>query len=176
MNKNLNYYLNLNYPIEIVKIDEKDGGGYQASVPLPGKYAFLGDGETIEEAIENLNETKAYLFQKYLEKGIPILEPDERSEKEYSGRFILRIPSELHRFLSIEAKKNETTLNQYCLYLLTRKSFLNSIQEELKEIGDEVKSAFLKIKEIDYKFEHSGWNDSAEHFRESRFEVYRRSA
>lgn len=125
MEKNLEYYMNINYPIEILKIIEEEGGGFQASIPLLGKYAFLGDGETIEEAITNLEETKKYLFQKYLEQGIPIPEPvEEDEEKEYSGKFVLRIPSELHRYLSFEARKNKTTLNQYCLYLLTKKSLL----------------------------------------------------
>ena len=120
MEKNLEYYLTLNYPIEIIKIKEEEGGGFQASIPLLGKYAFLGDGETIEEAIVNLAETQKYLFQKYLEQSIPIPEPGEEEEKEYSGKFVLRIPAELHRYLSFEAQKNKTTLNQYCLYLLTK--------------------------------------------------------
>ncbi len=128
MKKNLAYYMNLNYPIEIIKIKEEEGGGFQASIPLLGKYAFLGDGETIEEAIMNLTEIKKYLFEKYLEQNIPIPEPGEDEEKGYSGKFVLRIPSELHRYLSLEAKKNKTTLNQYCLYLLTKTSLLNSLQ------------------------------------------------
>jgi len=128
MEKNVEYYMNLNYPIEIIKIKEEEGGGFQASIPLLGKYAFLGDGETIAEAVANLTETKKYLFQKYLEQDIPIPEPQEDEEKEYSGKFILRIPAELHRYLSLEARKNKTTLNQYCLYLLTKTSLVNSIQ------------------------------------------------
>ena len=34
--------------------------------------AFLGEGSTVEEALANLEKTKRYLFQKYLEQGIPI--------------------------------------------------------------------------------------------------------
>ena len=54
--------MNLNYPVEIQKIEENEGGGYTASINMLGKYAFRGDGETIEEALEDLKEaTELYL-------------------------------------------------------------------------------------------------------------------
>ncbi len=159
--------MNLNYPIEIITIPVADGGGYQARIPLLGKYAFLGDGDTIEEAINDLNTVKEYLFKKYLDENIPIPEPEEdKVEKEYSGRFILRIPKELHRYLALESEKNDTTLNQYCLYLLTRKSLLNTLQEEITEIKTEIKSFFKHIKEIDYKIDHADWQFKTECFNE----------
>jgi antitoxin HicB len=119
MKKDLTYYLNLNYPIEIYKIDEEEGGGYQASINILGKYAFRGDGNTIDEAISDLEEVKKYLFERYLTEGIYIPEPDNINDKKYSGKFILRLPIELHKILSEKAKYNCTTLNQYCVYLLT---------------------------------------------------------
>ena len=153
MKKNIRYYLNLDYPIEIKKIKEEDGGGYMATIPLLGKYAFVGDGANIEEAINNLNEIKEYLFERYLKEGIPIPEPKEEDEKQYSGKFLLRMPVELHRFLAMEAKKNETTLNQYCIYILTRKAFLSSIQEDLEEVKADIKNVFTSIRKINYKMD-----------------------
>lgn len=70
MKKDLDYYMNLPYPIEIIKIKEEEGGGFQARILLLGKYAFLGDGETIEESLNDLEKVKKYLFQEYLEKGL----------------------------------------------------------------------------------------------------------
>lgn len=154
MKKNLKHYLNLEYPVEIKKIPQEEGGGYSTSIPQLGKYAFVGDGETVEEALANLNEIKTYLFGKYLEQGIPIPEPEKEEEKEYSGKFLLRVPKELHRFLALEAKRNGTTLNQYCLYLLTRKSFLRGIQDDLSEVKENIHDVFSRIKKIDYKIEH----------------------
>ena len=95
-------------------------------------------------------------------KESPITEPTKQKEKEYSGRFILRIPSELHRHLAVQAKENDTTLNQYCLYLLTRKSFLNGIQEELKNVSEEIQNVYKSIREINYKIEPSGWRNKIE--------------
>ena len=155
MRKQLKHYLDLEYPVEIRKIPEEEGGGYSASIPQLGKYAFVGDGETVEEALASLNEIKSYLFEKYLEQGIPIPEPEKEEEREYSGKFLLRVPKELHRFLALEAKQNSTTLNQYCLYLLTRKSFLKSIQDDLSEVKENIQDVFSRIKNIDYKIEHA---------------------
>ena len=70
--KNLEYYLKIPYLVEITEINEEEGGGFLASIPLLGKYAFLGEGRTVEEALANLEKTKRYLFQKYLKQGIPI--------------------------------------------------------------------------------------------------------
>lgn len=153
MKKDLKYYLKIAYPIEINEIPEEEGGGYNASIPLLGRYAFQGDGDTIEESIENLNSIKKYLLSKYLNEKIPIPEPEREEEKEYSGKFLIRVPKELHRFMSIEARRNNTTLNQYVLYLLTRRSFLSGIQEELKDIRIEIRNVFSRFNEIDFKIE-----------------------
>ena len=154
MEKDLKYFMSLNYPLELIKIAEEDGGGYSASIPMLGKYAFVGTGNTPEEAIDSLNSIKEYLFKDYILKNIPIIEPNiqNEDEKDYSGKFILRIPKELHRFLSIEANKNNTTLNQYCLYILTRKSFLKSIFDEITEVKKEIKYTTDSINKIDYNY------------------------
>jgi predicted RNase H-like HicB family nuclease len=154
MQKRLDEYMRLPYAIEIIPISEDEGGGYTASIPQLGKFAFTGDGETIEEAIQNLNEVKKDLFSRYLQKGISIPLPKAEADKDFSGRFVLRIPVELHRYLSAEARKNGSTLNQFCLYLLTRKSTLHTIQEELSLAGKEMRSVFESIIETDYQVEH----------------------
>lgn len=150
MRKNLDYYMSLKYPVEIEKIPEEEGGGYHVCIPLLGRYAFVGDGDTIEEALAHLEEVKRDLFSLYLARGIPIPEPDEE-EAEYSGKFLLRIPSELHRYLAQQAKRNNTTLNQYCLFLLTRKAYLHTVQEEMEEIRREIRGLHQRLQEISFK-------------------------
>ena len=59
MEKNLEYYLNLPYKIEVTPILDSLGGGFSASLPEVGRRAVVGDGETIDEAIKNL-EKPAY--------------------------------------------------------------------------------------------------------------------
>lgn len=43
------------------------------------------------------------------------------SDKDYSGRFVLRIPSDLHRRLEASANANNATLNAYITMLLARR-------------------------------------------------------
>ena len=46
--------MKLEYPVRIERLAESDGGGYLATVPdLPG---CMSDGETPEEALENVQE------------------------------------------------------------------------------------------------------------------------
>ncbi len=43
-----------------------------------------------------------------------------KSQREYSGKLMLRIPKELHRQLAEAAKENGVSLNQYALYKLAK--------------------------------------------------------
>ena len=122
MEKNIAYYMNLKYPIEITELTEEEGGGFDASIPMLGKYAFTGYGDTLEEALQSLEEVKRLNFEYYLERGTKIEEPPKEEPKEYAGRFVLRIPKSLHRRLAEDASVNGTSLNQYCVYLLSQNS------------------------------------------------------
>jgi antitoxin HicB len=119
MKKDINYYMNLNYPIKLVRLSNDDGGGYMATIPLLGEYAFVGDGESSEEALNNLERVKADWFKTLLENGNTIPEPILEEDIDYSGKFVVRIPKSLHRRLATQAKLNETSLNQYVQYLLS---------------------------------------------------------
>ncbi len=117
--KDLAYYMNLKYKIEIVPLSEEDGGGYEARIPQLGKEAFRGYGETVVEALAHLEIVKKDLFERYLKEGVPIPEPDLKEEK-YSGRILLRIPFYLHKELSELAKKEDISLNQFLNHLIER--------------------------------------------------------
>ena len=59
--KNLDYYLNLPYKIELKKIPQNQGGGWGAFMPELNNIAFFyGDGESKEEALAELEE--AFIF------------------------------------------------------------------------------------------------------------------
>ena len=49
---------------------------------------------------------------------IAIREPHELDS--YSGQFKLRIPKSLHRRLAEQARQEGISMNQYCVYLLSR--------------------------------------------------------
>lgn len=52
------------------------------------------------------------------EEGIEIPEPD--SLEAYSGQFKLRIPRSLHRSLAEHSQREGISMNQYCVYLLSK--------------------------------------------------------
>jgi antitoxin HicB len=113
--KNLNYYMNLPYKIEITP--EEDGIGFNAVIlDLKGCMAF---GETIEEVYETIIEVKQAWLEIALERGWQIPEPPPAEFKEYSGRFNVRLPRYLHRELSEMAEGEETSLNQLVVAFLS---------------------------------------------------------
>ena len=112
--KTLDEYMKLHYPMEIV--EDEDEGGYVLSFPdLPG---CLTIGETIKEAIDNSEDAKRQWLKSAIEEGIEIALP--KSNDDYSGQFKLRIPKSLHRSLALNSKKEGISMNQYCLYLLSK--------------------------------------------------------
>ena len=62
--KSIDYYLNLDYEIIIRKISEEDGGGYFAY--YKDFKGVMGDGETADEAIEDVKSA----FKSYLEVAL----------------------------------------------------------------------------------------------------------
>ena len=116
--KNIDYYMALPYKMEIV--EDKDEGGFVVSYPdLPG---CITCGETIETAISNANDAKKAWIEAALESGIELQE--RNSLEDYSGQFKLRIPRSLHRSLAEHSKKEGISMNQYCVYLLSRNDAL----------------------------------------------------
>ena len=83
---------------------------------------FLTCGETIERAVENAADAKKAWLEAALEEGIEIHEPG--SLEEYSGQFKIRMPRSLHRDLAEHSKKEGISMNQYCIYLLSKNDAL----------------------------------------------------
>ncbi len=112
--KTLDDYMTMPYRMEIV--EDTAEGGFVVSYPdLPG---CITSGETLESAAQNaLDAKKAWLIAA-MEEGIEIHEPDNLEE--YSGQFKLRIPRSLHRLLAEHSQKEGISMNQYCVYLLSR--------------------------------------------------------
>ncbi len=112
--KTLDEYMAMPYRMEI--IEDKDEGGFVALYPdLPG---CITCGETAESAVANALDAKRQWLEAAIDSGIEIYEPD--SLKDYSGQFKLRIPRSLHRTLAEHSRREGISMNQYCVYLLSR--------------------------------------------------------
>jgi antitoxin HicB len=111
--KPLEYYLALKYPVTLHEAPE---GGFVAEIEeLPG---CLAQGETPAEAYQELEEArKLWLGTTYADgQEIPLPQDD----REYSGKFIVRVPKTLHRKLDLMAEKEGTSLNQLVVSELSR--------------------------------------------------------
>lgn len=112
--KTLSEYMAMPYRMEVV--EDRDEGGFVVSYPdLPG---CITCGKTVEKAIENATDAKRAWLEAALEGGVEIQEPD--SLQDYSGQFKLRIPRSLHRSLAEHSKREGISMNQYCVYLLSK--------------------------------------------------------
>ena len=112
--KPLKYYLSLKYP---VSIEEAPEGGYFIQVKdLPGCYS---QGETVEEALKNVEEACKLWMESMYEDGNEIPLPGS-AEKQYSGKFNVRVPKSLHRKLNEMAEKEGVSLNHFLVSTLSR--------------------------------------------------------
>ncbi len=114
--KTVEYYMNLPYKMEIVA-DTKEGG-YVAS--FPDLTGCITCGETVEDVCKNADDAKRAWIEAALEQGVEIKEPSTQAD--YSGQFKLRLPKTLHKSLAEHAKAEGISMNQYCIYLLSKNS------------------------------------------------------
>ena len=118
--KTLDYYLSLPYRMELVP--DPDEGGFAVSFPdLPG---CLSCGDTADAALQNALDAKKAWLEAAIESNVSINEPG--SLDDYSGQFKLRVPKSLHRSLAENSKREGVSMNQYCVYLLSKNVSLSS--------------------------------------------------
>ncbi len=115
MEKDLNYYLQLSYKIEVIPILPEDGGGYEANLPEIGRFAIVGDGDTPAEAIADLEKIKTEQFRHYLEKGIDIPEPGIESKEKNVERFVIRFPTGLRNEIVLQSKESGISPDEFIL-------------------------------------------------------------
>jgi antitoxin HicB len=113
--KSLEYYFGLKYPVTI--IPDVTGGFVAEIKDLPGCYS---QGETLEEIYQNIEEARRLWMESMYEDGNEIPLPGSETEKEYSGKFNVRVPKSLHRKLDEMAVKEGVSLNHYIVSTLSR--------------------------------------------------------
>jgi antitoxin HicB len=137
MKKNLDYYLSLNYPIELTR----EGGFFVAAHPdLPGCVA---QGDTADEAIANLDDAREAWIAVGLEDKQFIPEP---LPEEFSGRLSLRMPRALHGALAHEAQRQGVSLGQFIVSALSGAVGFGRVVEQSKNV--EVSELVQAVKEL----------------------------
>lgn len=113
--KSVEYYMGLPYNYIIQPITDESGYYFYAHVlELDGCQST---GDSFEEAYENLRDAMKGWLETKLENGFDV--PLPVKNENFSGKFIVRVPKSLHYKLSLEAKEEGVSLNQYALYKLS---------------------------------------------------------
>lgn len=139
--KTLDYYLSLDYSMEIKKIEDNGNTKIEISIPDLGRYSCRAVGDSLEEALDYLKSIKRTIIEHCLKKGIQIPLPSKCDFEEYSGKMLLRIPKELHQKIAEQAKANNTSINQYLVYLLTKASG----NVDIKTVCDRIEHSIASI-------------------------------
>jgi antitoxin HicB len=119
--KDLKYYMSQNYRKTIT---EEEGVFFVEVPDLPGCVA---DGDTPNEAFNNIREAMEAWVTSRLAAGLPVPEP--RSASSFSGKFVVRVPKSLHRQLSEQAEQEVISLNQYVVSILSKAAGGNEATE-----------------------------------------------
>lgn len=115
------------YPIYLRWSDEDRA--WIAEVPdLPG---CMADGPTENEAISAAKVAAQLWIEVAGADGREIPKPTNDTEVA-SGKFVVRIPKSLHRKLQLMAKREDVSLNQFVLSLLSAHEAVRAIKEEGK--------------------------------------------
>ena len=140
MNKNINCYLDLPYTVIMRRDDE---GDYVARIEeLRGCSAHAS---TPAEAFENLREAQRLWIEDAIEAGHLVPEPQEQQSLP-SGKWIQRVPRSLHRSLTKLAERENVSLNQLVVSVLSEavgaKSWVETIAGRSRSNGSRTPSKF----------------------------------
>jgi antitoxin HicB len=162
MDKNLEYYMTLNYPVRTCADPE---GGFFIEIPdLPG---CMSQGDTIEEAYAMIEDAKRAWLEVEIEDGRPIPEPQEINA--YSGKILVRMSKSLHKKLADQAKTENVSLNHHVVSILSEGA-------GSKVKASELKSLEMKIGQIIQVIEQIAKNDIARFSYQQRGILQRISA
>lgn len=135
----LSYYLALDYPYTVVP----DDGSFVIEFPdLPGCMAQVEGANEIPGAAE---EIRTLWIEGEYEDGHDIPEP---VRKEFSGKFVTRVPRSLHRDLVESARREGMSLNAYVNYLLAERDVAARISARLDELEQRARSRPAKLARV----------------------------
>ena len=110
--KNLGEFEKMDYMFYLEQINNK----YKITIPDLEELEIYGD--SIDDVLNKYKDEKNKWLQNEMESKGKI--PDSNNDIFHSGTFILRLPKELQKGLTINAKKRGMSFNQYCIYLLKK--------------------------------------------------------
>jgi antitoxin HicB len=96
---------------------------------LPGCMTQVRDASEIASAAE---EIRTLWIEGEYEDGATIPEPAMQSD--FSGRFVVRVPKQLHKDLVTAARQQDMSLNAYVIYLLAERNATARVASQLDDL------------------------------------------
>ena len=134
----------LKRPYARVLTPDEEYGGYTAEIlEFPG---CVTEGDTADEALENLEEAAEGWIEAALNIGQQIPEPSD--SQGYGGRVALRLPRSLHRRAIQMAEREGTSLNQFIVAAVAERVGASTLYAEmvrkLEEQATQVVATYLQ--------------------------------
>lgn len=160
LKKEVQKYMKLPYTIKL--IPEEDGTYFIEVEELPG---CMSQGDTPEEAFEMIKDAMEDWLESSIDRGLKIPLPNVM--REYSGRFVVRVPVSLHRKLVEVAHREGVSLNQYVVSMLSENYSIKNVENLLKSINKSVKIAQRQVYASKEKIITTKWGE--EHERKNQY-------
>ena len=111
--KDIEYYMSLKYPVNIEQ--EQDGSFFISYPDLEGCFSCA---DTLEGVLIMGEDARRAWTETAIENGIFIPEP--RKTENFPDNYKIHMPRALYRQLAQNALKQGISMNQYCVYLLSK--------------------------------------------------------
>jgi len=128
--------------IKVVEWSAEDGCFIGSAPPLVGPCCH-GDNET--EVYQQLCDIVQGWVELHHREGAQL--PQVSAGKKYSGKFVLRVGSEMHQLLAIRAMQQGISLNHYCSNLL-KQTAVSGITPRLPQTAPGVRSDPTHLAEV----------------------------
>ena len=100
--------------LKVVEWSATDGAFVGSAPPIIGQCCH---GETEAQVLRKLTRIVEEWIETFLREGRPL--PESAAGKSYSGKFLVRVPPEVHRKAALKAMARGESLNQFVAEALT---------------------------------------------------------
>ncbi len=117
------------FQIKLNPIKDDDGSETVWAAVIPELPGCVGAGDTPQEALLAVDDARKSWIEVALLEGKTIPEPASDDTLNYSGKFTLRLPKTMHKDLAEKAEQESVSLNQYLLYLISKRHYKSAEQK-----------------------------------------------
>ncbi len=111
------------FQIKLYPIKDDDGSETVWAAEIPELPGCVGAGDTPQEALLALDDARKSWIEVALLEGKKVPIPTADDTLTFSGKFTLRLPKTLHKDLAEKAEQEAVSLNQYLLYLISKRHY-----------------------------------------------------